>query len=294
MVMRPGVVSITVSGLTRRLLSARPMVKGFMVEPGSKVSVSARLRSCSPVSLPRLAGVVAGVVGQGQHLAGVGVQHHHAAGLGLVLGHGVAQLLVGKELHLAVDGQLHVAPIDGRHLGAHALDHAAQAVLDDAARAGLAGQLLVEGQLHALLAMVFHVGEAHHMGGGLALGVLALVFLALVDALDAQGGNLLAHVPVELALDPDEGLVFVGQLGHEVGQRHVQQARQLLELLARTSGLSRSTSSGMAQMLAAGTLDARIRPLRSRMRPRLAGSSSVRAKRTSPWRWKKALPNTCT
>ena len=39
------------------------------------------------------------------------------------------------------------------------------------------------------------------------------------------------------------------------------------------------------QLGRAGTLDARIRPLRSRMRPRLAGSSSVRAKRTSPWRW---------
>ncbi|MNR23432.1 hypothetical protein D3C85_1404530 [compost metagenome] len=67
-----------------------------------------------------------------------------------------------------------------------------------------------------------------------------------------------------------------------------------LRSLAATSGSSLSTSSGIAQMLAAGTLEARIRPLRSRMRPRLAGSSSVRAKRTSPWRWKKSLPNTCT
>ena len=40
------------------------------------------------------------------------------------------------------------------------------------------------------------------------------------------------------------------------------------------------------------TLEARISPLRSRMRPRFAGSSSVRAKRTSPWRWKKSLPIT--
>ena len=58
--------------------------------------------------------------------------------------------------------------------------------------------------------------------------------------------------------------------------------------------LSASTSSGMAQMLGEGTLVASSRPLRSSTRPRLAGSSSVRAKRTSPWRWKKALPNTCT
>jgi hypothetical protein len=177
-----------------------------------------------------VAGVVAGVVGQGQHLARVGVEHHHAAGLGLVRGHGVAQLLVGEELHLAVDRKLHVLAIDRRHFRAHALDHAAQAVLDDAARAGLAGQVLVEGQLHAFLAVVLHIGEAHHVRGGLALGVLALVLLSLVDALDVQRSDLLAHVPVELALDPHEGLVLVGQLGVERGQRHLQQARQLLEL----------------------------------------------------------------
>ena len=47
-------------------------------------------------------------------------------------------------------------------------------------------------------------------------------------------------------------------------------------------------------MLGAGTLEASSSPLRSRMRPRLAGNSSVRAKRTSPCFWKKALANTCT
>ena len=64
--------------------------------------------------------------------------------------------------------------------------------------------------------------------------------------------------------------------------------------LARSSGVFFSTSSGIDQMLAAGTLEARISPLRSRMRPRLADSSRVRAKRTSPWRWKKSLSITCT
>lgn len=47
-------------------------------------------------------------------------------------------------------------------------------------------------------------------------------------------------------------------------------------------------------MLAAGTLEARISPLRSSIRPRFAGNSSVRSTRTAPWRWKNALPNTCT
>ena len=40
--------------------------------------------------------------------------------------HRFAQLLVGKELHLAVDGQLHVAAIHRRHGLAHAFDHAAE------------------------------------------------------------------------------------------------------------------------------------------------------------------------
>ena len=53
MAMRPGAVWITVSGLTRPVSSAHAAISGLTVEPGSKVSVSARLRSCSPVRLRR-------------------------------------------------------------------------------------------------------------------------------------------------------------------------------------------------------------------------------------------------
>ena len=60
MVMRPGAVWITVSGLTLPCSSASEMVKGFITEPGSKVSVSTRLRSCAPVRLPRLFGLKVG------------------------------------------------------------------------------------------------------------------------------------------------------------------------------------------------------------------------------------------
>ena len=55
-VTRPGLVSMMVSGRTRPVSSASPMVKGFMVEPGSNTSVMARLRSCSPVRFWRLSG----------------------------------------------------------------------------------------------------------------------------------------------------------------------------------------------------------------------------------------------
>ena len=56
----------------------------------------------------------------------------------------------------------------------------------------------------------------------------------------------------------------------------------------------RSMSSGLAHTLGVGTLDAKINPLRSKMRPRLAGSSSTRMKRKAPCFLKNALSMTCT
>ena len=56
MVMRPGAVWIGVSGLTKPFSSAKATANGFMVEPGSKVSVKARLRRFSPLRLTRLSG----------------------------------------------------------------------------------------------------------------------------------------------------------------------------------------------------------------------------------------------
>ena len=48
---------IGVSGVTSFLSSASEATKGFIVEPGSKMSVSARLRSCAPDRLRRLPGL---------------------------------------------------------------------------------------------------------------------------------------------------------------------------------------------------------------------------------------------
>ena len=55
-VILPGAVWITVDGVTRFVSRAQPTTKGFIVEPGSKVSVSARLRSCAPLRLRRSEG----------------------------------------------------------------------------------------------------------------------------------------------------------------------------------------------------------------------------------------------
>ncbi len=166
-------------------------------------------------------GHVARVVRQRQHLAGGGVEHHHAAGLGLARDHA----------HRAASGRRRTAPCCRRSAGCPCRRRAASVSptpsttrprrsLMTRREPGLAGQLLVEGELDAFLAVVFHVGEAHHVRGSLALGVLALVFLALVDALDVMARDLLGDRLVDLALEPDEGLVLVFELLVEILRRH--------------------------------------------------------------------------
>ena len=77
-------------------------------------------------------------------------------------------------------------PSTGAHALADVLDDAAEPVLDDAARAVAAGELLLERELDALLAAVLDVGEADHVRRRLALGVLALVLAHLVHALERR------------------------------------------------------------------------------------------------------------
>jgi hypothetical protein len=108
-----------------------------------------------------VAGVVAGVVGQRQHLAGLRVQHHHRAGLGLVLGHRVADALVGEELHLGVDGRSMSWPLAGTISPMSSTTRPRRSRTTGASRRGPAAPS--EGQLDALLALVLDVGEAHHV-----------------------------------------------------------------------------------------------------------------------------------
>ena len=60
MVMEPGAVWMGVCGVTRPLSSAQAAMKGFIVEPGSKMSVRARLRSCPPLRFCRWFGLKLG------------------------------------------------------------------------------------------------------------------------------------------------------------------------------------------------------------------------------------------
>ena len=57
MVSRPGAVWIGVSKRNLPFSSASAAVKGLKVEPGSNVSVNARLRNCAPARRTRLFGL---------------------------------------------------------------------------------------------------------------------------------------------------------------------------------------------------------------------------------------------
>ena len=57
-----GGVSITVSGVIKPLSKARAIVNGFMVEPGSKVSVITRLRMTEGSTPCRLFGLKVGIL----------------------------------------------------------------------------------------------------------------------------------------------------------------------------------------------------------------------------------------
>ena len=77
-------------------------------------------------------------------------------------------------------------PSTGGHGLADLFDRRAEAVLDDAARAVAARQVLVQRKLDALLAPILDVGEADHVRRRFALGVLALVLGELVHALELE------------------------------------------------------------------------------------------------------------
>ena len=174
--------------------------------------------------------VVAGVVGHGQQLAGVGVQHHHATGMRAVVDHGLFEFLVGEKLNFAVDAQLYILTRQRWHDRAHVFDHPSAPVFDHVAQAGFAGERFVKEEFDAFLAFVFHIGEADDMRGGFALRVLAQVVGALVYAFELHCADGFGGFGVDLALYPDKGLVLIGPFFAQVFDPHVQQFGQFLGL----------------------------------------------------------------
>ena len=272
-VMWPGAVWITVSGVTRPVSIAQAGDEGLHRRAGLEDVGQGAVAQLRAGQVAPLAGLVARVVGQRQHLAGLHVEHDHAAGLGLVLGHRVAHALVGEELDLGVDRELDVA---GRRPASPVSPMSSttrpRRSLTTHARAVAALQVLVQRELDALLAAVLDVGEADHVRRRLALGVLAPVLAELVDALELERAHRVGQRLVDLALAARRSSA-VAELRVELG---AASCRAPCARRARDAG-SGSMSFGIAHSDGTDTLAARISPLRSVMRPRLAGSSIVRA-----------------
>ena len=110
-----------------------------------------------------------------------------------------------------------------------------QPVLDDAAAAGLAGEVALEGELERFLALVVDVGEAdevrHHFAGRVVAAVLALQENAGYAQLDDFRGL----VRRQLALQVDELALGVGELRRELRGVRFEQAREARDLLRRRS-----------------------------------------------------------
>ncbi len=158
------------------------------------------------------------------------VHDHRRRALGLVLVHGVFQGLEHQELQTGIDGQAQVAAVHRQRDGLHVFDHAAQPVLDDAAAARTAGELLVERQFDAFLPLVLDAVETHHVGHHVAIRVIAARFGLLVHARHAQLLDLVGHVHGDLALQVDEILVFIDEAVAQVGRGRFQQLRQGVQL----------------------------------------------------------------
>jgi hypothetical protein len=73
------------------------------------------------------------------------------------------------------------------------------------------------------------VGEADEVRGNLALGIVALVFAVLADAVDAQGGNPLGGVQIDLTLQEGEVAITVCELALQLFGLHAQQAGEVDE-----------------------------------------------------------------
>ena len=176
--------------------------------------------------------VVGGQVGERQHFAALGVEHDDATGLGLVVGDGLLELRVGEILQLGVEGQRRILAFLRRADRLDVLDDLAAPVLDDTARARLAGELAVERELDAFLAGILGTGEAEHVRGDLAGGIVATVFVLEVDARQLEAGDLRGDVRRDLALEIDE-VAFRGELARDLARIDVEQRGEFAGLGGR-------------------------------------------------------------
>ena len=156
----PAPVWITVSGRIRPASSAAAIVNGFIVEPGSNTSVSARLRICSRATLLRRSGCTsASWRAPGSRRSATSRITRPPAFALLQLDRGL-ELAEREVLQPRVDREREVAAGLRRADRRDVLDRVAAAVDDHAAAARPAAEPLLLRELDALLAGVVVAGEA--------------------------------------------------------------------------------------------------------------------------------------
>ena len=173
--------------------------------------------------------IVGRQIGQRQYLAGVRIDDDDATRLGLVFFDRFLELGEGNILDLAVNRQCQVLTIMRFAHGFDIFDDASQAVLDHATAARGTGQRLLRTEFHTVLTRVFDVGETDHVRHHFPFRVKALVFLAGIDARNAQLEDFVSGILFDLPLEINKAAVRV-QLLAQFGVTHLQQARQRMQL----------------------------------------------------------------
>ena len=178
------------------------MMKGLTLEPGSKISVAARLRYRPALSCSAIVRVVGRLVHHGEHFAGVDVDDDDGARVCAVFLHRRLQLPIRQILNAQVDARHQIAPRPRRADAFDILDIAPVQILNDALRAVVAVQQLIVAELQALLSLVVDGGESHHVARDFTRRVVTPVLAQQINARNSQCLDVRRligrHVPLEV------------------------------------------------------------------------------------------------
>ena len=150
-------------------------------------------------------GVESGAIGEGEDFAGPGILHDDGCGLGLRVDDGLIDFLLGDVLDFFVDGEHQVGA--GVGLAFDASEPLPAGILGDLERAGIASQLVVEGDFDARQSFVIESDIADGLGGEFALGIKALGLFLEADSAQVEVADAIGGFGVDFARDPGEILL---------------------------------------------------------------------------------------
>ena len=179
----PGAVWITVSGRTAPLSSAAAIVNGFSVEPGSKTSVSARLRIFSRATRLRAFGLYVGQFASARISPVCASRITSPPAFARFASTADFNSRKARYCRRGVDGEREVASGLRCPDRLDVFDDFSAPVDEHAAAAWLAAEPFLLRELDALLADVVVAGEAHDVARHFAGRIEAAVFVLVVHAL---------------------------------------------------------------------------------------------------------------